>query len=62
MECKKNPLVSIIIAAHNEDKYLDQCITSCIEQTYQNIEICVTDDGSTDNTFNLLGVSATKNP
>ena len=54
MECKKNPLVSIIIAAHNEDRYLDQCLISCIEQTYQNIEICVTDDGSTDNTLKLL--------
>ena len=54
MECKKNPLVSIIIAAHNEDRYLDQCLISCIEQTYQNIEICITDDGSTDNTLKLL--------
>ncbi len=54
MESKKNPLVSIIIAARNEDNYLDQCILSCIEQTYQNIEICITDDGSTDNTLKLL--------
>ena len=54
MKCKNNPLVSIIIAAYNEDKYLDRCIKSCIEQTYQNIEICITDDGSTDNTLDLL--------
>ena len=54
MVCKNNPLVSIIIAAHNEGNYLDQCIKSCIEQTYQNIEICITDDGSTDNTLDLL--------
>lgn len=35
-----DPLGGIIITAHNEGDYLNQCIQSCIEQTYQDVEIC----------------------
>lgn len=44
------PLVSIIIAAYNIENYIDDCIKSCVEQSYKNIEIVVVDDGSTDDT------------
>ncbi len=49
-----NPKVSFIIAAYNEEKYIQNCIDSCLEQTYDNIEVCVTDDGSQDRTWKLL--------
>lgn len=50
----KQPLVSYIIAAYNEEKYIIECIESCLNQTYKNIEICITDDGSIDNTLKIL--------
>lgn len=41
-------LVSIVVPVYNTEKYLDRCIASLINQTYQNIEIWLIDDGSTD--------------
>lgn len=41
-------LVSVIIACYNGAEYLDQCMNSLVNQTYQNIEIIICDDCSTD--------------
>ena len=45
-----NPLVSIIIPIYNGSNYMREAIDSAIAQTYENIEIIVVNDGSTDNT------------
>jgi len=49
-----NNLVSIIIPVYNAEKYLDDAIKSCINQTYPNSEIIVINDGSTDGTSTIL--------
>lgn len=44
-----NSKISIIVPVFNSAKWLNKCIDSIIEQTYNNIEIILIDDGSTDN-------------
>lgn len=45
---------SIVIPAYNYAQYLDDCIQSCLNQTYKNIEVIVVDDNSTDNTYEVV--------
>jgi len=48
------PLVSIIIPVYNTEAYIYQCLKSCQEQDYSNLEFIVIDDGSTDNSSNII--------
>ena len=47
-------LVSVVIASYNTEKYLGQSIESVLNQSYQNLELIVVDDGSTDATSELI--------
>ncbi len=48
------PLVSVVIPTYNSSETILSCINSVFSQTYNNIEIIVVDDGSTDTTIKLL--------
>lgn len=58
----KEPLVSVIIPAYNASKYIRECVESIIGQTYENIEIIIIDDKSTDNTLEIAEEYQKKNP
>lgn len=51
---KEDPLVSIALATYNGEKFLKEQLNSLIEQTYKNIEIVISDDGSSDSTITIL--------
>lgn len=48
------PLVSIVIPAYNHGEYLRECIESVLTQSYPRVELIVLDDGSADNTIQVL--------
>lgn len=47
-------LVSIIIPCFNSEQWIEKAIDSCLNQTYQHLEIIVVDDGSTDNSLDII--------
>jgi len=49
-----DPLVSIVVPAYNVEKYIKKCVDSLLNQTYENIEIIIVNDGSTDNTSKII--------
>ena len=50
----KNPLVSVIIPNYNHARFLDDRIQSVLNQTYQNFEVIILDDKSTDNSVEVI--------
>lgn len=51
---RKTSLVSIAMTTYNGEKFLAQQLDSIVLQSYQNIEVVICDDGSTDNTLNII--------
>lgn len=48
------PLISIVTPVYNTEKYLSECLDSIFAQTMPDIELICVDDGSTDNSLNIL--------
>lgn len=53
--------ISIIVPAYNVALYIERCLDSILSQTYKNLEIIVVNDGSTDNTKDILDDYSQKN-
>jgi glycosyltransferase involved in cell wall biosynthesis len=57
----KQKLVSVLIPARDEEKNIEKCIKGMLEQNYENKEIIVLDDNSTDNTYKLASYFSSSN-
>jgi len=49
-----NPCVSIILPCYNSENHIHEALSSCLAQSYKNLEIIAVDDGSTDSTLECL--------
>ncbi len=58
----KTPLISICIPTYNGETFLKECLDSCVDQSFDDYEIIICDDGSTDGTWAILDFYATRNP
>lgn len=54
MNIVENPLISVIVPVYNVELYIDACLDSIKQQTYENLEIIVVEDCSTDNSKKIL--------
>lgn len=48
------PLISIVLPVHNGARYLAESVESCLQQTWQNLELIIVNDGSTDATHEMV--------
>ncbi|KAB0302254.1 glycosyltransferase [Vibrio fortis] len=48
------PLVTVYITNYNYGSYIEEAVESVIQQTYDNIEIIIIDDGSTDDSKSII--------
>lgn len=56
--CEVNPKVSIVLPVYNAEPYLSQCIESMLNQTFDDFELLIINDGSTDNSLEVMNAYA----
>jgi glycosyltransferase involved in cell wall biosynthesis len=59
---KQEPKISVIIPVYNGEKYLRRCVDSILDQTFRDVEILLMNDGSTDNSLDLLQTYEKQHP
>lgn len=59
-DCKMENTISVIVPIYNVEPYLRQCLDSIVRQTYENLEILLIDDGSSDKCGEICDEYATK--
>lgn len=55
-----NPLVSVVMATYNGERFIGEQLESILTQTYTNLEVVIVDDGSTDQSYTILETYAAK--
>ena len=50
----KRPLVSVLVACYNQARYVEECLDSLLNQTYENIEVIIIDDCSQDGSASVI--------
>lgn len=55
-----NPFISVIVPVYNTSPYLSECLQSIVTQSFKNIEIICVNDGSTDDSLNILRAFAAR--
>ncbi|MCI8645990.1 MAG: glycosyltransferase family 2 protein [Firmicutes bacterium] len=50
----RKPLVSVLIPNYNYEKYLEECLESVLAQTYDNLEVIISDNQSTDDSYEIM--------
>ena len=56
------PLISVIVPVYRVEAYLERCVESLLEQTYENLEIILVDDGSPDGCPAICDACMRKDP
>ena len=59
---ERTPLISVIVPVYNVAAYLSRCVDSILAQTYENLEILLVDDGSTDDSGSICDEYGRKDP
>lgn len=59
---ENSPLVSVIITSYNRQNFINEAIDSVLTQDFNNYEIIIVDDCSTDQTFNIINTYLNKDP
>jgi len=54
MGSDSNPLVTFAIICYNQERFIEECVRSALAQTYSPLEIVISDDGSRDNSFQVI--------
>jgi len=62
MPSKKNVLFSIVVPAFNVEKFIHRAVSSIINQSFQDFELIIVNDGSKDNTTNIINEISNQNP
>ncbi len=57
-DLQERPLVTFALFSYNQEQYIREAVEGAFSQTYSPLEIILSDDGSTDRTFNILSEMA----
>lgn len=60
MSIMNKPIISIIVPVYNAEKYIRECVSSIVSQTFKEIEILLVDDGSKDNSTQICDLLGTE--